>query len=219
MGAGILVVDDDPAILELLRMRLESADYAVTTAEKEEEALAAVKGHPFALSIVDLKLGQANGIDLMEEIHSVAPEMPVIILTAHGTIESAVEAMRRGAYSYLTKPFEAQDLFLQMEKALENRRLVSEVKRLKGLLEDRYDFANIFARSKSMEEVLEMVTRVANTESTIYIHGESGTGKELIAKAIHLASGRKDKPFVAINCAALPESLLESQLFGHEKGA
>ncbi len=220
MPAGnILVVDDDPTLLELLRMRLESANYTVTVAQKEEEAKAAAKGQVFDLSIVDLRLGQGDGITLMEEIHSIMPEMPIIILTAHGSIESAVDAMRKGAYSYLTKPFEPQDLLFQIEKALENRRLASEIERLKGLLEEKYDFANIVARSGKMHRVLEMVSRIANTDSTVYIHGESGTGKELIAKAIHLASDRKNKPFVAINCAALPEPLLESQLFGHEKGA
>ena len=220
MPAGnILVVDDDPTLLELLRLRLESANYAVTAAQKEEEAIAAAKGQVFDLSIVDLKLGQGDGIALMEEIHSIMPGMPIIILTAHGSIESAVEAMRKGAYSYLTKPFEPRDLLFQLEKALENRRLTSEIERLKGLLEERYDFTNIVARSEKMHRVLEMVSRIAGTESTVYIHGESGTGKELIAKAIHLASDRKNKPFVAINCAALPETLLESQLFGHEKGA
>ncbi len=220
MPAGnVLVVDDDPTLLELLRMRLESANYAVTVAQKAEEAIAAVRGQVFDLAILDLRLGQEDGITLMEEIHSVMPEMPIIILTAHGSIESAVEAMRKGAYSYLTKPFEPQDLLFQIEKALENRRLTSEIERLKGLLEERYDFANIVARGGKMRGVLEMVSRIATTDSTVYIHGESGTGKELIAKAIHLASDRKNKPFVAINCAALPETLLESQLFGHEKGA
>jgi two-component system response regulator GlrR len=220
MPAGnLLVVDDDPTLLELLRMRLESADYGVTTAQEEKEAITAAKGQSFDLSLVDLRLGQGDGISLMEEIHSISPDMPIIILTAHGSIESAVEAMRRGAYSYLTKPFEPQDLFFQIEKALENRRLTSEVKRLQGLLEEKYDFAHIVARSGKMKAVLEMVSRIAKTESTVYIHGESGTGKELIAKAIHLASERRNKPLVAINCAALPEALLESQLFGHEKGA
>jgi two-component system response regulator GlrR len=220
MSSGnILVVDDDPTLLELLRMRLESAQYQVTTAQREEEAISAVKGQTFDLSIVDLKLGRGDGISLMEEIHSMSPDMPIIILTAHGTIESAVEAMRKGAYSYLTKPFEPRDLFLQIERALENRRLTSEVQRLQELLKERYDFAHIVAKSEKMRTVLEMVSRIAKIDSTVYIHGESGTGKELIARAIHLASDRKNKPFVAINCAALPEPLLESQLFGHEKGA
>ncbi len=215
----ILVVDDDRNLLELLKMRLESANYEVTTAAKEEEAIEAVKNSVFDLSIVDLQLLRQDGISLMEEFHLILPDMPVIILTAYGSIESAVEAMKRGAYSYLTKPFDDQDLLLQIERALENRRLNFEIKRLKGLLEERYNFTNMVARSEKMKRVLEMVSQIAKTESTVYIHGESGTGKELIAKAIHLASERKDKPFVPINCAALPETLLESELFGHEKGA
>lgn len=215
----ILVVDDDRNLLELVKMRLESADYDVTTALREEEAIDAVKNQIFDLSVVDLQLIHQDGISLMEDLHLILPEMPVIILTAYGSIESAVEAMKRGAYGYLTKPFEPQDLLLQIERALENRRLTVEIKRLKGLLEERYNFANIVARSEKMKRVLEMVTQIARTESTVYIHGESGTGKELIAKAIHLASERKDRPFVAINCAALPEALMESELFGHEKGA
>jgi two-component system response regulator GlrR len=215
----ILVVDDDRNLLELVKMRLESADYDVTTALREEDAIEAVKDRVFDLSIVDLQLAEQDGISLMEELHLILPEMPVIILTAYGSIESAVEAMKRGAYSYLTKPFEPQDLLFQIDRALESRRLNVEIKRLKGLLEGQYDFVNIVARSEKMKRVLEMVSHIAKTESTVYIHGESGTGKELIAKAIHLASERKNGPFVAINCAALPETLLESQLFGHEKGA
>jgi len=220
MPAGkILVVDDDKNLVELVKMRLESANYDVTTALKEKDALEAVKAQPFDLSIVDLRLVRQDGISLMQEFHAINPEMPVIILTGHGSIESAVEAMKRGAYSYVTKPFEPQDLLLQIEKALEKQRLTSEVRRLKGLLEEKYDFANIVAKSEKMLSILETVSRIAKTDSTVYIHGESGTGKELIAKATHLASARKERPFVAINCAALPETLLESELFGHEKGA
>jgi len=215
----ILVVDDDKNLIELLKMRLESSNYEVTTAVKEEEAIQAIKSEVFDLSIVDLQLLNQDGISLMEELHLILPDMPVIILTAYGSIESAVEAMKKGAYSYLTKPFDPQDLLLQIDRAIENRRLNIEIKRLKGLLEERYDFTNIVARSEKMKKVLEMVSKIAKTESTVYIHGESGTGKELIAKAIHLASERKNKPFVAINCAALPEALMESELFGHEKGS
>ena len=215
----ILVVDDDNSLLELIKIRLESANYEVLTAVEEKEAIEAVKKQVFDLSVVDLQLAQMDGISLMEEFHSILPEMPVIILTAYGSIESAVKAMKRGAYSYLTKPFDTRDMLLQIERALENRRLTSEVKRLQGLLGERYDFANIVAKSEKMQRVLEMVSQIAKTESTVYIQGESGTGKELIAKAIHFASGRRNKSFVAINCAALPETLLESKLFGHEKGA
>jgi two-component system, NtrC family, response regulator GlrR len=217
--AKLLIVDDDRNLLELMKMRLESSGYEVTTAPDEDEAKAAVAGQSFDLAILDLQLVYQDGISLMEEFHRVVAGMPVIILTAHGSIESAVEAMKRGAFTYLTKPFDARELILQVERALESRRLSSEIDRLKGLLTERYDFKNIVARSASMQTVLEAVSRIAQSESTVCVQGESGTGKELIARAIHLASDRRDKPFVAINCAALPEALLESELFGHEKGS
>lgn len=215
----LLVVDDDRNLLKIITMRLESLDYAVTAAQNEEEAKQAVSAESFDLAIIDLQLVDQDGISLMEELHLTSPGLPAIILTAHGSIESAVAAMKRGAYTYLTKPFDARELALQVERALENRRLTSEISRLKGLLTERYEFKNIVARSEQMQRVLEVVSRIAINDSTVYIHGESGTGKEVIARAVHLASGRKDKPFVAVNCAALPESLLESALFGHEKGA
>jgi two-component system response regulator GlrR len=215
----ILVVDDDRNLIELIRIRLETANYEVTTALNERDALQAVKNQVFDLAIVDLRLINQDGLALMEEIHLINPEIPVIILTAHGSIENAVEAMKKGAYSYITKPFEPRDLLFQIEKALENRRLTSEIQRLKDLLLERYDFANIIAKSEKMQAVLEAVSRIAKTDSTVYLHGESGTGKEVIAKAIHIASDRREKSFVAINCAAIPETLLESELFGHEKGA
>ena len=220
MAAGkILVVDDDTNLIELVKMRLESAGYDVTAAVQEDDAINAVKAQSFDLCLLDLMLSQRDGLSLMEEVHAIAPDVPAIILTAHGSIESAVEAMRKGAYSYLTKPFEPQDLLLQIDRALEHRRLSSEINRLKGLLEEKYDFANMIARSAKMRSVLDIVTRIAKLDSTVYLHGESGTGKELIAKATHLASDRREKSFVALNCAALPETLLESELFGHEKGS
>jgi two-component system response regulator GlrR len=219
VSGKILLVDDDQNFIDLVKMRLESKNYKVTPVLKEEEAIEAVKEQTFDVSLVDLQLSHQDGISLMERLHSILPEMPVIIITAHGSIESVVDAMKRGAYSYITKPFNPPDLLLQIEKALENRRLTSEIKRLKSLLKERYEFANIVAKSEKMQGVLEVVSRIAQTDSTVYIHGESGTGKELIAKAIHVTSDRRDKPFVAINCAALPENLLESELFGHEKGA
>lgn len=217
--AKLLVVDDDRNLLEIIRMRLESLEYEVTAVRDEEKAKEAVTAQVFDLAVIDLQLVNQDGISLMEEIHLMSPDLPVIILTAHGSIESAVEAMKRGAYTYLTKPFDARELTFHVNQALENRRLNSEVNRLKGLLGERYDFKNIVARSEKMHQVLETVSRIAQMDSTVHIHGESGTGKELIARAIHLASPRKDKSFVAINCAALPETLLESELFGHEKGA
>ena len=218
-GGRILVVDDDSNLIELVKMRLEAAGYEVNTALTEEEAAHAIRTKPLDLCLFDLMLTNRDGIALMQELHALIPDVPAIILTAHGTIESAVEAMRKGAYSYLTKPFEPQDLLLQIERALEHRRLNTEIKRLKGLVAEKFDFANIIARSGKMRDVLDVVTRIAKLDSTVHIQGESGTGKELIAKAIHLAGNRKDKAFVALNCAALPEALLESELFGHEKGA
>ncbi len=217
--SSLLIVDDDHNLLELMKMRLESSGYVVTTAADEDEAKTLTVGRAFDLAIIDLQLVRQDGISLMEELHRVNPSMPVIILTAHGSIESAVESMKRGAFTYLTKPFDARELILHVEHALENRRLASEINRLKELLTERYDFQNIVARSAVMRKVMESVSRVSKTDSTVYICGESGTGKELIARAVHLASNRKDKPFVAINCAAIPETLLESELFGHEKGA
>ncbi|MFZ5798995.1 MAG: sigma-54-dependent transcriptional regulator [Desulfobulbaceae bacterium] len=217
--AKLLVVDDDRNLLEIIKMRLESMDYEVIAVRDEEAAKQVATEQVFDLAVIDLQLVHQDGIALMEEIHLLNPDLPVIILTAHGSIESAVEAMKRGAYTYLTKPFDARELSLHVDRALENRRLTSEVNRLKSLLAERYDFKNIVARSKTMHQILETVSRIAQMDSTVHIHGESGTGKELIARAIHLASPRKDKPFVAINCGALPENLLESELFGHEKGS
>jgi two-component system response regulator GlrR len=215
----ILVVDDDSNLLEVIKMRLESSDYEVVTALKEEEALKAVREQTFDLSIIDLQLAERNGISVMEDVHKINHSMPVIILTAFGSIESAVDAMQKGAYSYLTKPFDPRELLFQIDRALESSKLTSEIKMLKGLLKEKYDFANIVANSVKMQKVLKQVSLIARTDSTVCIHGDSGTGKELIARAIHLGSDRKDKPFVAINCAALPETLLESELFGYEKGA
>jgi two-component system response regulator GlrR len=215
----IIVVDDDDNLLEVIKMRLESADYDVVTSLKEDEAISIIQKKVFDLAIVDLQLSARDGISLMQEVHSIRPDMPVIILTAYGSIESAVDAMKKGAYSYLTKPFDPRELLFQIEKALENRRLVSQVRRLQNLLDENFGFSNIVARSEKMQRVLQQVSLVANTDSTIYISGESGTGKELIARAVHLASDRRQQPFVAINCAALPETLLESELFGYEKGA
>ena len=218
-SAKVLLVDDDPNLVELIGLRLEAAGYEVLRAFDEGEAMRKVRETAIDLSVVDLQLVQRDGISLMESLHQVAPRMPVIILTAHGSIESAVEAMKKGAYSYLTKPFESRDLIFQIERAIDTSRLSIEVDRLRDLLQERYSPANIVAGSEKMRNVLEAVSRIADTESTVLLLGESGTGKDLIAKLIHLAGPRKAKPFVALNCAALPETLLESSLFGHERGA
>jgi two-component system response regulator GlrR len=218
-ASKILVVDDDKNLLELAKTRLAASGYSVTVALDRDEALEAANSDSFDLAIVDLRLTDEDGISLMEKLHALYPAMPVIILTGHASVEGAVDAMKRGAYTYLTKPFDPRELVLQIGRALESCKLANENRMLKGMLKEKYDFANIVAKSDNMQRVLEAVSRIAKTDSTVYIHGESGTGKELIAKAIHLASPRKDRSFVAINCAAIPETLLESELFGHEKGA
>jgi two-component system response regulator GlrR len=220
MSAGkILVVDDDKNLLELVNTQLDLAKYEVITVQSREAAIEAVNQDSIDLAVVDLKLGGHDGIKLMAELHAINAWLPVIILTAYGSIENAVDAIKKGAFGYVTKPFDHRELLLQIARALESRRLSSENVRLKELLKDKYDFANIVAKSEKMQKVLAGISRIAPTESTVYIQGESGTGKELIAKAIHLASERSSKPFVAINCAAVPETLLESELFGHEKGS
>lgn len=215
----ILVVDDDNNVLKVIKLRLEARRYDVTTAINVEEALRRAKSSTFDLALVDLKLGEENGIELMRGLHQINPEMPVIILTAYGTISSAVQAMKKGASSYLTKPFDYQELLLQIKNCLDKSKLSKEVKRLKGIVKERYGFENIIGKSETMKKIMEQVAQAAETDSNVYIEGESGTGKELIAKTLHVASPRRDGPFVAINCSAIPETLLESELFGYEKGA
>ncbi len=217
--AKVLIVDDDRNLLELMKMRLESAGYEPCAFEREDEARLAAEKEQFDIAIVDLQLVQTDGISLMEELHRTSPELPVIILTAHGSIESAVSAIQRGAYNYLTKPFDHRELIVQIERALRNRNLEEEVRRLKDMVKERYDFKNIIGKSEAMTALLQQVNRVAPIDSNIFLSGESGTGKELIAKAIHAASSRKGKPFIEVNCAAIPENLFESELFGYEKGA
>jgi len=217
---SILIVDDDKNMLEVLSLRVEAEGYAVTATAEARDALKRIENTVFDLALVDLKLaGKENGIDLMEKLHEILPEMPVIILTAYGTIDTAVDAMKRGAYSYLTKPLNRRELLLQIKNGLEKSSLSREVRRLKALVGEKYGFENIIGKSKKMQRVLEQVARAAETDSNVCIYGESGTGKELIAKSLHLLSDRKDRPFVAVNCAAIPEGLHEGELFGYEKGA
>jgi len=215
----ILVVDDDETILKLLKMRLEAKGYQVFTAPQSQEALKIVETEAINLALVDLKLNGESGIDLMKNLHKINPILPIIILTAFGTVKTAVEAMSKGAFSYLTKPFDNDELLLQIKNCLDRNRLSVEVKKLRGIIKEKYGFDNIVGKSEKMKAVLELVTQAAETDSIVYICGESGTGKELIARNLHLASPRRDGPFVPINCAAIPETLLESELFGYEKGA
>ncbi|GLI34293.1 sigma-54-dependent transcriptional regulator [Desulforhabdus amnigena] len=215
----ILVVDDDRGLLTLMKARLEGAGYGVTLAGGGEEALKFATDEIYHVAILDLKMGEMDGITLMEKLLRIQPYLPVIILSAYGTIATAVEATKKGAYDFMTKPFDAKDLLYRIEKALEVGKLKVEVDRLRSLVQERYHFDNIIASSGKMQQVLRQVSQIAPTDSTVCLYGESGTGKELIAKAVHTSSTRSRGPFVAINCGAIPEGLLESELFGYVKGA
>ncbi len=215
----IMVVDDDQNILKVIKMRLEANDFHVATAIQSARALEIAKDEMYDLALVDLKLGEEDGIELMEGLLQIDPEMPIIILTAYGTINSAVEAMKRGAHSYLTKPFDYHDLLLQINNGLQKGMLSREIKKQRNALKEIHGFDNIICKSEKMKKILQEVTRAAKSDSNVHIYGESGTGKELIARNLHIASSRKDMPFVAINCATIPETLFESELFGYEKGA
>jgi two-component system response regulator GlrR len=215
----ILVVDDDQNVLKVIKMRLEARDYQVATATEAKQPLEMARQEVFDLALVDLKLGDGDGITLMEGLQQINPEMPIIIFTAYGTIENAVEAMRKGAYGYLTKPFDYNDLLVEIKDCIDKSRLSKEIKNLRDMVKERYGFEHIISKSEKMKSVLNQVAHAGGVDSNVYIQGESGTGKELIAKTLHVASSRKDGPFVAINCAAIPENLMESELFGYERGA
>jgi two-component system response regulator GlrR len=215
----ILIVDDDPNILEVLAMRLESRGFDPVKAVSAEEALEKLETESFEVVLTDLRMEGMDGIDLTEEVRKTDAEMPVILLTAHGSIPNAVEAMQKGAFSYLTKPFEDRELLIHIERALEKRRMQKQIHNLETLVEDRFSFKNIVGRSRAMKEIFEQIDLVAGSDSTILLTGESGTGKELFARAIHAHSHKTDGPFIAVNCGAIPENLLENELFGHDRGA
>ena len=215
----ILVVDDDGAHRTMLRALLSGWGYAIREADSGETAVAAVKDGPFDLVLMDIRMIKMSGIEAMDGIKAQNPAIPVIVMTAYASVETAVEALKKGAYDYLTKPLDFDELRLTIDRAMDHLRLREENRRLRESLGDRFDRRNLIARSAVMERLLETVAQVAPSEATVLITGESGTGKEMIAGAIHFNSFRKDGPFVKINCAAIAETLLESELFGHEKGA
>jgi DNA-binding NtrC family response regulator len=217
--ARILVVDDEPPQLEILRLILGSEGYEVTTAPSGRGALAALRREPFDLVLTDLKMADLSGIALLQEILREQPGACVVLMTAHGSIDSAVEAMRQGAFDYLTKPLDREVLLLVVSRAVERASLVSENRRLREELRGRFRVENLVGAHGSMQEVFRIVHKVARSNSTVLIYGESGTGKELVARAIHITSDRRDRPFLGVNVAALPETILEAELFGYEKGA
>ncbi len=216
----ILVVDDEATLRTALKRILAYHGYEVVTAGTVQEALSLSSDkNTYNLAFIDLKLPDGDGIQLMQSLKSKHPAMEVIILTGFGCIDTAVEATRKGAYHFVTKPFNLEEVVSLSEKALSHLQLASENQQLKREIHSRYKFDNIIGQSEGIRNVLSLVERVSDSDSTVLITGESGTGKELVAKAIHYNSSRSEKPFIPINCGAIPEDLLESELFGHVKGA
>ena len=215
----ILVVNDEKNYLLVLSAVLEEEGYEVLTAQGGHEALEIQKSSDLDLILTDMKMPAMDGIELLENIKTLDPDLPVIMMTAHGTIDKAVEAMQKGAYSYILKPFDNERLTIYVKKAVSLFQVVKENRQLRETVASQYRFGNFIGKSKPIRDVFEMIRKVAPSNATVLIEGESGTGKELVAKSIHFNSPRRDKSFIAVNCSALAESLLESELFGHEKGA
>jgi len=215
----ILIVDDEKNYLVILEALLAPEGYEIITEDNAANALRIIRDTDLDLVITDMKMPGKDGMELLEEAKKIDPELPVIIMTAYGTIEKAVEAMKKRAYDYITKPFRNEELKLTVRKALEFSRLKKENRLLSDALSDRFKYGNIIGKSKPMLKIYEMIGKVSQSKASVMITGPSGTGKELIAKAIHYNSPRRNRPFISINCGALTETLLESELFGHERGA
>lgn len=219
MTPKILIVDDEPSHCKMLKAVLSAEGYEVVNAVDGAEAVTEVEKRFFDLILMDIRMQKTGGIEALRAIKEISPGIPIIMMTAYASVETAVAALKSGAFDYLTKPLDIEELKIMIAHALQHHRLEQENLQLREQLDDRFDFSNIIGSSTSMKKVFETVALVAPSEATVLICGESGTGKELVANAIHLNSPRGGRPFVKVNCAALPETLLESELFGHEKGA
>ena len=218
-GNRVLIVDDDPDLRELIHDILVDQSYQVETAQDGQEALQKLASEPFSIVLTDLRMKGMDGLELLQHVTKKHPECNLLMMTAFGTVETAVEAMRQGAFDYLTKPIKTEELLVTVDKAMREALLRREVVQLRQQVRREFSFDQILGKSKVMREVFDLIRRVADSQTNILITGESGTGKELVAKAIHFNSRRKTEPFVPVNCAAIPEQLLESELFGHVKGA
>lgn len=216
---SILIVDDEEVMRETISDWLNKEGYNTETAITAEEALERFENNEFNIAIVDLKLPGMDGIQLLQKLKEMKREIPVIMITAYASIETAVLSMKKGAYDYLAKPFNLEELSLIIKKIIERQKLIAENILLREQLKDKYSFKNIIGKSLKMKHIFELIENVADFDSTVLIQGESGTGKEIIARAIHQKGSRRDGAFITVNCAAIPENLLESELFGHEKGA
>ena len=215
----LLLVEDDQSLGALLALELRRSGYDVEFVKTGEDALQRLSATLYDAVLTDLRLGAMDGIQVLQEAKRAQPETEVLVLTGHGSIDTAVQAMKHGAFDYMTKPVQPEELMMSLQKALEHRRLLGEVRRLREEVKGKYSFEGIVYSSPEMSRVLELVRKVASTDATVLIQGESGTGKELIARALHENSVRRSGTFVAVNCGALPEGLLESELFGHVKGS
>jgi len=215
----ILLIEDDPGGREALLILLRGCGFAMTECSSGAEGLQLLKGERFDIVITDLFLPDLSGIEILTQVKLDSPRTEVILITGHASAETAVKAMKEGAYDYITKPLNFDELRIIIDKAVEKGQLLSENVYLKKQLLDKYEFSNIIGNSQAMQQLFSRMKRIIKTDSTVLILGESGTGKELVAKAIHFNGSRKDRPFVAVNCSAIPENLLESELFGHVKGA
>jgi two-component system NtrC family response regulator len=216
---SVLVVDDDDSLRCIMRMQLEEMGYEVLDAASGSDALALLASGPVSLVITDYRMPGMDGLELLGRIRSEHPLVPVVMITAFGSIGNAVEAIKAGAFDYITKPIDFDQLAIAVRRALEHHALVEEVQALRSMLDRKYGFDAIIGRSKPLLQVLEQAARAAQSKATVLIRGETGTGKELLARAIHANSPRRHRPFVTINCGAIPPSLLESELFGHVRGA
>jgi DNA-binding NtrC family response regulator len=217
--ARILIIDDDPAMVQVISDICQERGHQTLSFNSGAKAIENLATHAPQLVITDVRMDKVGGLDVLRECKEVIPGTPVIMITAYKQLEIGIEAMKMGAYDYITKPFKVDELQLSIQRALDHQHDRREIRNLRQIVKEKYRFENIIGTSQRMQEIYNLIAKVADTDSTILIQGESGTGKELVARALHFNSTRQHQPFVAINCSALPENLLESELFGHRKGA